>query len=194
MSGYTERTARGANIRAVNTRNADAVEGDWYATHPSSVEALLEVEQFGQDVLEPCVGGGNIARVLEAHGHRVTGWDIADRGWPGTEVHDFLSMEGPWDGDVVTNPPYRLAKEFVEQSLGMVAPGRKVAMLLKLTFLESQKRWPLFRDNPPARVWVFRERQECGANGVFTGASSAVCYAWFVWSKGYKGSPEVRWL
>lgn len=141
-----------------------------------------------------CRGGGAIADVLASHGHEVTGWDIADRGWPGTELRDYLTVEEGWDGDVVTNPPYRLAKEFVEKSLEIVGPGRKVAMLLKLTFLESQKRWPLFMENPPIRVWVFRERQVCGANGVFDTRSSAVCYAWFIWSKGYRGSPEIRWL
>lgn len=139
-------------------------------------------------------GGGSIADVLEGHGHEVTGFDIVDRGWRNTSVQDFLTSTEAWKGDIVTNPPYKLAKDFVEKSLEIVEPGSKVAMLLKLTFLESQKRWPLFRDNPPLRVWVFRERQSCGPNGVFDGPPSAVCYAWFIWSKGYKGSPEIRWL
>lgn len=138
--------------------------------------------------------GGSIADVLEGYGHEVTGFDIVDRGWRNTSVQDFLTSTEAWKGDIVTNPPYKLAKDFVEKSLEIVEPGSKVAMLLKLTFLESQKRWPLFRDNPPLRVWVFRERQSCGPNGEFDGSSSAVCYAWFIWSKGYKGSPEIRWL
>ena len=59
---YTEKSGRGANVRVLNNRNTDAVDGDWYATHPSSVEALLSVEQFSDRVLEPCVGGGHHSR------------------------------------------------------------------------------------------------------------------------------------
>lgn len=54
---YTESSRRGVAIVNTNKRNADAVSGDWYATHPDSVEALLTVEQFSHRVLEPCVGG-----------------------------------------------------------------------------------------------------------------------------------------
>lgn len=56
--GYSERSGPGRSIHSTVMRSAEAVDGDWYATHPDSVEALLTVEQFSHRVLEPCVGGG----------------------------------------------------------------------------------------------------------------------------------------
>ena len=73
---------------------------------------------------------------------------------------------------------------FVEKALETVPPGNKVAMFLKLTFLEGQGRRSLFRDRPPQTVYVSSARLQCGKNGEFTG-KSAVAYAWFVWRRGY---------
>ena len=64
--------------------------------------------------------------------------DIEDR--MNNEVLDFLTCEDKWDGDIITNPPYSKAKEFVEKSLELIKDGGKVAMFLKLTFLEGQAR------------------------------------------------------
>lgn len=41
-----------------------------------------------------------------------------------------------WDGDILTNPPYKYAKEFIEHAMTIIPDGRKVFMFLKLQFLE----------------------------------------------------------
>ena len=85
---------------------------------------------------------------LVRHGYDVVSRDLVDRGYG--EVKDFLFMNNEqWDGDIITNPPYAFAQEFVEQALKMIQPGRKVAMFLKLTFLEGKKRAELFKSTPP---------------------------------------------
>lgn len=100
-----------------------------------------------------------------------------------------------FDGDIITNPPYKYAKEFVEKALEVIKSGNKVAMLLKIQFLESEKRYGLFKDNPPKYVYVFTKRVSCAMNGDFDSyPSSAMCYAWYIWEKGYKGEPVIRWL
>ena len=98
--------------------------------------------------------------------------------------------------DIITNPPYKYAKEFVEHALDIVDDGNKVAMFLKLTFLESKSRRTLFEKYPPKRIWVFRERVRCAKNGDFQQGrnSTAVSYAWFVWEKGFKGNPIIHWI
>lgn len=137
-----------------------------------------------------------MADVLKEHGHEVKGSDIRDRGYEGTEVKDFFDYYGSWGGDIVTNPPYSMAKEFVEKALTLVPDGHKVCMFLKLSFLEGKGRKEFFRENPPLRVWVSSSRLICSKNGAeFNSATgNAVCYAWFVWSKGFKGATEVRWF
>ena len=95
--------------------------------------------------------------------------------------------------DIITNPPYKYAKEFVSKALDVVADGCKVAMFLKLTFLEGQARRELFRKFPPKTVYVSSARLEGGKNGVFTG-ESAVAYCWIVWVKGWQGDTVIRWI
>ena len=45
-----------------------------------------------------------------------------------------------WDGDILTNPPYKYAKEFIEHAMTIIPDGRKVFMFLKLQFLEGKAR------------------------------------------------------
>ena len=167
---------------------------DYYATPPSAVKALLFRETFTPTILEPCVGGGHIAGVLLANGYAVISNDILDRGFPNTNLLDFFSMtENSFD--IVTNPPYKVAKEFVEHAINISQKGNKIAMLLKLTFLEGAKRKDLFEKYPFKTLYVFSKRVMCAKNGDFEKyASSAVAYGWYVWEKGYKGLPVVKWI
>ena len=166
-----------------NFRSADAEPNDYYATEPRALELLLEKETFSKNIWEPACGEGHLSKVLEAKGHNVYSTDLIDRGY-GEGGKDFLCHSGVFDGDIITNPPYKHAKEFVEKALDTVPPGNKVAMFLKLTFLEGQVRRRLFHEKPPQAVYVSSARLQCGKNGVFTG-QSAVASAWFVWRRGY---------
>jgi hypothetical protein len=68
-------------------------------------------------------------------------------------------------------------------------------MFLKLTFLEGQARKKMFEKYPPKRIYVFSSRVKCAKNGEFERmGSSAVCYAWFIWEKGFKGHPIIKWV
>lgn len=166
---------------------------DYYATDPQAVEELLKVESFDKNILEPCCGEGHISKVLEKHGYMVKSSDLIDRNFGAGGV-DYLTIKS-WHGDIITNPPYKYAKEFVEHSLKIINPGQRVAMLLKIQFLESVKRRELFEENPPKYVYVFSKRAVCAKNGNFSlYPSSAVCYCWYIWEKGFKGEPVIRWI
>lgn len=186
-----------STLAASSHSKDDRANDDYYCTPPQAVEELLKRESFCHYVLEPAVGGGSIAAVLVDHDHKVQSMDIVDRGYIGTEVRDFLTTTKDdlnFSPDIITNPPYALAKEFVEHALDISINGVKVAMFLKIQFLESKKRYELFKKYPPKKIYVFVNRVNCGKNGVFGKESSAVCYAWFVWEKGYKGLPRVDWI
>lgn len=86
--------------------------------------------------------------MLIEHGYEVISTDLIDRGF-GNGWVDFLTcntsfMDIPYD--IITNPPYKYSTEFAEKALELVADGRKVAMFLKLTFMESKKRKPFFQN------------------------------------------------
>lgn len=102
------------------------------------MELLLAEEQFSPVIWECACGEGHLSKVLEQHGFEVISTDLIYRGFGDPEPLDFLkeSLED-FEGDIITNPPYKYALEFVEQALNSVQPGRKVAMFLKLLFPSS---------------------------------------------------------
>ena len=135
-------------LGASNHTDADRQREDYYATEPKATEWLCKLERFDGRILEPSCGEGHMSRVLEAAGYEVVSRDIVDRGYG--EVADFLAIDNlEWDGNIVTNPPYKYAQEFVEKALSIIPKGKKVAMFLKLTFLEGKARRALFRSTPP---------------------------------------------
>lgn len=171
---------------------------DYYATEPKAVELLLEEESFSHYILEPCCGAGHISQVLKQHGYNVQSSDIVYRGYPGTEIKDFFSITNNEDSrDIVTNPPYKYAQQFVQHALDISPDGTKIAMFLKLTFLESQSRKELFLQNPFKTLYVSSSRLNCAKNGDFETYgknSSAIAYGWYVWEKGYQGDPVIKWI
>jgi hypothetical protein len=182
-------------IGASNHTDNEREINDYYATDPHAVEVLLQVEDFQKLIWECACGEGHISKVLESAGHIVFSTDLVDRGYSHFNNIDFLKYDDKFDGDIITNPPYKYATEFVKKALDITSDGSKVAMLLKLTFLEGIKRRKLFDDNPPKTVYVFSKRIKCAINGDFehTG-QSAMAYAWFVWQKGYKGDTVIKWV
>ena len=184
-----------ATLGARNYAQNEREVHDYYATEPKALELLLEKETFDPYVWECACGEGHLSKTLSKHGYIVKSTDLIDRGF-GTGGVDFLQYTGEHNGDIITNPPYKFAKEFVEKSLEIIPCGNRVAMFLKLQFLESKGRRELFEKSPPKYIYVSSGRLCCAMNGDFEkySKSNAVTYAWFIWEKGYTGEPMVRWF
>lgn len=171
-------------------------EHDYYATEPKAMELLLDVEHFNNIVWECACGEGHLSKVLEKRGYNVISTDLIYRGYGDNEPLNFLeeTLEN-FHGDIVTNPPYKYALQFAEKAIESVDKGNKVAMFLKLQFLEGKSRKKFFMNHPPKVVYVSSSRLNCAKNGNFEKySSSAVAYAWFVWVKGFKGDPIIKWI
>lgn len=183
-------------LGASNHTEKERQQNDYYATEPKAAELLLEQEDFNFRIWECACGEGHLAKVFEEHGHEVIATDLVYRGYGDPEPLDFLEETiEDFDGDIITNPPYKFALEFVQRALESVKPGRKVAMFLKLQFLEGKRRKEFFQHFPPKTVYVSSSRLSCAINGDFKKhQQSAVAYAWYVWVKGYKGETVVKWI
>ena len=193
----------GAKLAGGNPENG-RVEDDYYATNPEAVKMLLTKYTFdAHTILEPCVGGGHIANAINdfyTTKREITGMDLVDRGYPGTIVADFLTYktDKKYEG-IITNPPYSLAKEFVEKGMELLEDDGQMA-ILKIQFLEGAKRKELFDKYPPKYIYVFRNRMATWNSGLEkdpkTGKrwATTMCHAWFVWEKGSTSEPVVRWL
>ena len=171
----------------------DRERNDFYATDPVAAEWLMKIEKLNHNIWEPSVGAGHLAKVFIAGGHEVKCTDLIDRGF-GQGGVDFLACNDKWQGDIITNPPYNIATEFIYHALSLVDDGNKVCMFLKVQFLEGKSRKELFEKFPPRRVWVTSSRINCGRNGNFAGMSTMLAHAWFVWEKGYQGDTVLKWF
>ena len=185
-----------STLGASNHSKVDRENMDYYATDPKAMELLLQEEDFCPLVWECACGQGHLSKVLEKHGYYVLSTDLVYRGFGSVVPFDFLKEDAVvFSGDIITNPPYKYALQFVKKALETVRVGGKVAMFLKLQFLEGKERKEFFLENPPKTVYVSSSRLLCAKNGEFKkGDSSAVAYAWFVWVKGFKGDPVIKWI
>jgi hypothetical protein len=180
------------------TQTAHALKergNDLYETPPCATEALLAVETLPHCIWEPACGPGAIARVLRRHGHEVYASDLIDyssdqqdaSGW------DFLLEHRLPVGveSIVTNPPYKNADAFVAHAISLCP---KVYMLLRLAFLESERRSSILDTGKLARVYLFKNRLPMMHRHGWQGprASSAIPFAWFCFNADHTGTAELH--
>lgn len=183
-------TTIGASNHTDNIREPN----DYYASEPKAMQVLLNVEQFNNNIWECACGEKHLANELTKSGYNVRCSDIVNR--CDNEILDFLSEDNTkWDGDIITNPPFKYALEFAKKGLEIIPEGNKLALFLKLQFLEGKTRKAFFTEYPPKFVYVSSSRLNCAKNGDFDKYKhSALSYCWFVWEKGYKGDTIIKWI
>lgn len=182
----------GATAHAIEDREIN----DFYATDPKALEIFLEESGIDlRNVWECACGEGHLAEVLKKKGLLGKASDLIDRGYGITESN-FYYYSDIWDGDILTNPPYKDAMKFCQHALDCVDDGSKVVMLMRIQFLEGQRRKPFLLTNPPKYVYVSSSRLRLAKNADFEkyASPSANCYAWYVWEKGYQGDTVIRWF
>jgi hypothetical protein len=168
---------------------------DLYETPPVATCALMRVESLPHRIWEPAAGRGAIVNVLRAAGHEVLASDLVDYGDPTHFARrDFLLEWKIPDGCemILTNPPYKLADEFVAHALDLCP---RVIMLLRFLFLEGSGRSRILEQRGLARVHLFRERltmhrDSWGDNKV----SGGIAFAWFVWDRTHSGPTTISRL
>lgn len=156
---------------------------DAYFSPPCVVQSLIAIEgeKIPRRLWEPAAGDGTgVVLPVRAAGFHVVASDIADYGCPDCTIADYLTTPvPPGVAGIVTNPAYLLAPRFIEKALTEVGYS---AWLLRTNFLESTARLPLFREHPPARVWISSRRLPMQHRHGWTGprAASNTAFAWFV--------------
>lgn len=166
-------------------RGAKRMERDAYPTPGWAVEAMAEkiVWHGGiANVLEPCIGTGVIADVLLSNYVDSVDWAEIEQG------RDFLTYEFGRKFDfVVTNPPFSLAKEFIDRSLTL---ANCVIMLLPLSFMGSKKRRDWWRSHPYTAIFYLSQRPSFTNDG----KTDSECYAWVVFDSTGRQKIGCHWI
>lgn len=149
---------------------------------------------LSHNLWECACGEGHLSEILKKNGYSVLSTDLIDRGYA-DKINDFLKSKTTYDGDIITNPPFKYADKFVEKAMELLEPNKKLILFLKIQFLESKSRYELFKKYPPKYIYVHSSRQMIAKNGEFEKySSSALCYAWFIWENGNTQEPVIRWI
>jgi len=167
---------------------------DCYSTPAVAVEALLRVEKLPRYLWEPAAGRGNIVNVLRKAGHEVLASDLIDYGDPTHHAGRAFLLERklpPGCECIITNPPFKIVEAFTRHALKLAPP--MLVLLLRLAFLESERRCDILEGTGLARVHVFRKRLPMMHRSNWTGpkANSGMAFAFFVWERGYTGPTVV---
>ncbi len=159
-----------------------------WATRALMERVLPDCDPGAASCWEPTCGRGYMAATLAEYFASVRSSDIHPFGFG--ETLDFLAAPEEISADwIVTNPPFRLAEEFVRRALRLASVG--TAMLVRTNFIEGIGRYGrLFGRMPPAIVAQFAERVPILRGRVDRNASTATGYCWLVWTKA--AAPETR--
>ena len=172
---------------------------DSFPTPPWATRAFLEHVLGGKQqltnltCLEPACGSGYMSRVLAEYFRAVDSSDIHEYGFGAvcdfTQTH-YSKESYDW---VVTNPPFKLAEKFIEESLKVARVG--VAMLTRTVFIESKGRYErLFNQNPPTSFAQYAERVPMVKGRLDRKASTATSYGWLVWNKQASEGTSLEWI
>lgn len=154
------------------TERAEQLEA--FETDPWAAKAILRHELLTLDVVEPNCGTGILTQAARAEGYTVHTADIFD--WS-----KFLPCEQPqhigdWTNRLeppapfmkkligkkwtaFMNPPFQLACEFVDRAMELDA--YKIISFQRFAWRESGERDEWWEKNPPARIWLCRDRANC---------------------------------
>jgi hypothetical protein len=172
---------------------------DDFPTPPWATRALIEHVLDDKNnlaqmtCLEPACGAGHMAKVLKEYFDDVECADAFDYGYG--KIQDFLNL--PTDSErfdwVITNPPFKLAEEFVLHATRIARRG--VAILARTVFLESVGRYEgIFKVSPPTKFAQFVERVPMIKGRLDSKATTATGYAWLVWEKPASSIPRLMWV
>lgn len=167
-------------------------EDDFFETPKVATCTMLNNINIPRDVIlwECACGHGKISKILEkVYGpDRVLSTELnTDR--YGIGGINFLSEGYKYKPEgkfwLVTNPPFKLANEFVRK--GFELGAERIIFLLRFNYLESGKvREDILNNGHLLRVLLMKERLQMFPYG-WTGkkGSATQNHAWFIWDRNY---------
>ena len=173
---------------------------EFYPTAPIATLSLLRNYPVPHRIWEPAAGRGHISKELIRNGHEVVSTDLYDYDDPLVPVQggtDFLTSPKMDVDGVITNPPFKgnLPEKLIYR---MLEDHRYpfLALFVRLTFMESARRYKLFVEHPPTMIMPFSERIQCNERFFAKnhGLGGMVAYAWFVWDRTKTTSNRIEWI
>ena len=165
---------------------------DFYPTPPEATKALLDIWKFKNNIWECACGDGAMSNVLNDYGYNVISTDKYNHGY-GTPGIDFLTVTNRYADTIITNPPFKRAEEFIYHAYEIGI--NNMALFLKLSFLEGQKRKKMFERLPFTKAFVFSKRLTLTRNGEPSRNGGMIAYAWYLWDFSFTDcESRIGWI
>jgi predicted RNA methylase len=181
---------------SATNRGSERHPSDFYVTPEQPIRKFLENYKLKSGaILDPAAGDGMFSRVIKDCGYKNTIDSVEIR----AEEHENLFMSSDavymedflsWKPDkeyrtIITNPPFSLAKEFIQKCFEIKQKDTDIIMLLRLSFLESKDRYEFWQEHSVNKVYVLSRRPS------FTGHGTDACaYAFFVFDN--SGTQKIK--
>lgn len=187
------------NAKAKKAHVFEREEHDWYIEPRWITDALLGVERFEGQILDPCCGSGNIVRAAREHGYDVIGNDIVRRSEYCDRVVDFLEEDEMVD-NIIANPPFKLCNKapypFVEHALRRAR--YKVAFVMHRSWLFGDRRGVWLGGKPLYQVHMIAPRPSMPSGHLIMDGGKigggTIDFVWCVFLRGYNGAPQMNFL
>ncbi len=173
---------------------------DWYVEPPECSAALFQLEEFKGTVWDPACGLGRIVEQARLAGLEAFGSDIVARSPLCDAESDFLDTTfKPAFENIVMNPPFGCAEEFVRKAIEIVPCGGKVAVILPLVWVSGfSKKRDWLPDSPLKTLYPISPRPSMPPGKVIEAGikpgNGTKDFAWLVWESGYSGEASVRFM
>jgi len=188
---------------------------DNYYTEPWITRALLDTLKQEdikfKYIWEPACGRGDMVSVFKEYNYGVAASDIDLSVYEDTNTYkfqkDFIETNrlpsvfkgiSPYDIAIITNPPYNIAENFINQALGF-DNTKLLAFLLRnewdcaktRTYLFEE--WTLGKHFAMKIVLTSRPRWDDWRNKPKPDKSPRHNYSWMIWIDGWGGPPIIRY-
>lgn len=164
---------------------------DFYRTPRGVILSAYEhlPDDWPTPTLDPAAGDGAICLATGCRGFELCGELASTAVRRGADVKNVDSLRVSWEGeDVIMNPPFKLAEEFVMKAS---REARSCLALLRLGFLSSQRRLSMWSESPPSDMLILSKRPSFTMDG----RTDRYDYVWVGWRFGEAADRvRVRWV
>lgn len=161
----------------MSNRTANYVrdKDDFFETPVECTVAFMKAESSRMpiDFWEPACGEGAICKQMPGRNWIAT--DLVNRGF-GQRGIDFLMERSKLADAIITNPPFKLLKEFINKAIDLDVGY--IAMFFQTAFLNSGAWHKIYDRRPPARIYVLTWRPDIFNIGT---PDQRCCFSWVVW-------------
>ena len=165
----------GASMAGGNPASGAQQPNKFYETSEVATRALFTKFKPDGPIWECACGKGRMSEEMKRLGMKVISSDLIDYGY-GIQ-QDFLKTKVRHARNIVTNPPFDLAVQFIEHAMELEVDT--LALLLKSTYWHADNRYELFQRYKPAKILPLTWRLDF----MNLGRPTMEC-SWFVWIKG----------